>query len=69
MAGFTLPDTPEFDDWQYFTNEELRQTFANVLETLVHWHTQQREYSAALTYARRWLALDSLHESVHRTLM
>ncbi len=32
LAGFTLPDSPAFDDWQFFERERLRQAFAQVLE-------------------------------------
>ncbi|MBN2390703.1 MAG: AAA family ATPase [Anaerolineae bacterium] len=32
-------------------------------------HSAQRAYESAIPYARRWLALDPLHEPVHRCLM
>lgn len=35
LAGFTLPDCPEFDEWQFFQAEGLRQLLARVLEQLV----------------------------------
>lgn len=69
MAGFTLSDCPEFDDWQYFQREELRRTFASLLEYLV-WHYEAEEkWDGAIRHARRWLALDPLEEPVHRRLM
>ncbi|MBV7333124.1 AAA family ATPase [Chloroflexi bacterium TSY] len=69
LAGFTLPDSPEYDDWQFFQREALRQSLAQVLEQLVIAHQKQNEYELAILHARRWLALDPLHESVHCQLM
>ncbi len=69
LAGFTLTDCPEFDDWQFFEADGLRRDFADVLSTLVQLNQRQGEYETAITYARRWLALDMMHEPVHRELM
>jgi predicted ATPase/DNA-binding SARP family transcriptional activator len=68
-AGFTLPDSPGFDEWQFFESESLRRELAGALEKLVHWHAVQREFGKAISFARRWLALDTLQESTHRELM
>ena len=69
MAGFTLRDSSGFDEWQFFESESLRRELAGVLEKLVRWHAVQREFGKAIFFARRWLALDPLQESVHRELM
>jgi DNA-binding SARP family transcriptional activator/plasmid stabilization system protein ParE len=69
MAGFTLRDSPAFDDWQFFQSEGLRRELASVLEKLVRIHAEDRDYESAITAARRWLGLDSLHEPAHRALM
>ena len=69
LTGFTLPDCPEFDEWQFFQSESLRQTLASALERLVGILSDQTDHEAAISYARRWLALDPLHEPVHRQLM
>lgn len=69
LAGFSLPDSPEFDEWQFFQAEEQRQAFASALERLVRLLSSQGDYESALPYARRWLALDSLHEPAHCQLM
>jgi predicted ATPase/DNA-binding SARP family transcriptional activator len=69
MAGFTLRDSPEFDEWQFFEREALRGELASALERLVRWHSSEGEYGRAITFARRWLALNPLHEPVHRHLM
>jgi DNA-binding SARP family transcriptional activator/predicted ATPase len=69
MAGFTLPDCAEFDDWQFFQREELRQFYAGSLEQLMGYYEEQSQYEQAIFYARRWLSLDRMHEPVHRHLM
>jgi WD40 repeat protein/DNA-binding SARP family transcriptional activator len=69
LTGFTLPDSPDFDDWQLFQAEALRQELAEALERLVQGHAAQEVYKPALAYARRWLALNPLHEPAHRRLM
>lgn len=69
MTGFTLPDCPEFDDWQFFQAESLRQSFASTLEMLIQKLSNQQDFEAAIPYGRRWLALDPLHEPAHRKLM
>lgn len=69
MAGFTLPDCPEYDEWQFFQREELLRSFANVLAQLVALYEGQKKWREAVRHARRWLALDPLEEPVHRRLM
>jgi DNA-binding SARP family transcriptional activator/class 3 adenylate cyclase len=69
LAGFTLRDSPAFDEWQFFQAEQLRQSLAQVLVRLIHAHETNGALEPAILYARRWLALDPLHEPAHRTLM
>jgi DNA-binding SARP family transcriptional activator/predicted ATPase len=69
MAGFTLPDCPAFDTWQFFQVERLQQLLNDALVQLIQCHEAQGSHSEALSYARRWLALDPLHEAAHRQLM
>ena len=69
LTGFTLRDSPEFDDWQSLQAELLRRGLAGVLDRLVRGHSARAEFEQAILYARRWLALDPLHEPAQRTLM
>ena len=69
MVGFTLRDSPNFDEWQYFQSEQLRRTFFGVLERLIGEFQARGEWDKAIGQARRWLALDPLREEAHRTLM
>jgi DNA-binding SARP family transcriptional activator len=69
MAGFTLRDSAPFDEWQLFHTEGLRRELASALERLVRGYAAQGDYETAIPSARRWLALDPLHEPAHRCLM
>ncbi|UCC61798.1 MAG: protein kinase, partial [Anaerolineae bacterium] len=69
LAGFTLRDSPAFDDWQFFEAQGLRDNLAGALERLARGYSVQGEFEQAIPYARRWLALDPLHEPAHRCLM
>jgi ABC-type oligopeptide transport system substrate-binding subunit/DNA-binding SARP family transcriptional activator len=69
LAGFTLPDCPAFDEWLFFEAEGLRRDLADALERLATSHAAGGEIELAITAARRWLALDPLHEPAHRGLM
>jgi len=69
MVGFSLRDSPAFDDWQFFQAESLRRALAWALEHLVHCYTLLGAFDLAIGHARRWLALDPLHEPAHRQLM
>ena len=69
LAGFTLRDSPEFDDWQSYQAELLRRELAGALDLQVRGHSARLAFEQAIACARRRLALDPLHEPTHRTLM
>jgi len=69
LTGFTLRDSPDFDQWQFWQTETLRQQLAGALERLVYSHSSQQQFEPAIAYARRWLDLDPLQEIAHRQLM
>src|SRR6266498_5450672 len=69
LAGFSLRDAPEFEDWQLAQAATLRRELAGALRRLVAAHAVQKRWDAAVTAAERWLALDPLHEPAHRQLM
>ena len=69
MDGFTLRDSPAFDDWQMQQAEALRRELAEGLELLAMGYALQGDYRSALEPARRWVALDPLHEPAQRLLM
>ncbi|MBI5667391.1 MAG: tetratricopeptide repeat protein [Chloroflexi bacterium] len=69
MAGFSLPDSPAFDEWQLLQRESLRRELGTALHALVQQLAEAGQPEAAIQQARRWLALDSLNENAHRELM
>ncbi|MBI3359590.1 MAG: AAA family ATPase [Chloroflexi bacterium] len=69
LSGFTLRDSPAFDDWQFFQAESLRRELSDALERLTQAQSQNGRIDRAIDSARRWLALDPLHEPAHRQLM
>ncbi|HZG67204.1 MAG TPA: BTAD domain-containing putative transcriptional regulator, partial [Herpetosiphonaceae bacterium] len=69
LAGFTLRDSPNFDEWQFFQAESLRRELAHALEQLVRGHVARGEWKPAIHHARRRVTLDPLHEPAHRSLM
>jgi DNA-binding SARP family transcriptional activator/pimeloyl-ACP methyl ester carboxylesterase len=69
LAGFTLPDCISFDEWLFFEAEDLRNSLTRALRQLAAAYQAQGEFERAIQHARRWLALDPLHEPAHRLLM
>jgi DNA-binding SARP family transcriptional activator/pimeloyl-ACP methyl ester carboxylesterase len=69
MAGFSVPDSEAFEDWKFFESEELRRMLGGILKQLAQYYLSNDSPNDAIPYARRWLALDHLHEPAHRMLM
>lgn len=69
MEGFTLRDSAQFDDWQFFQSDTLRREQASVLQNLATYNAGLKNFDSAITYARRWHALDPLLEEAHRLLI
>ena len=69
LAGFTLRDSAEFDDWQFTQAESLRAELAEALGKLAAGYSASGDFAAALAAALRWLALDPLREEAHRQVM
>jgi DNA-binding SARP family transcriptional activator len=69
MAGFSLIDSVEYDDWQLRQREWLSRELSGCLRRLSNYYSAQGQFVTALDLARHWLALDPLHEAAHRQLM
>ncbi len=71
MAGFSLPDSPTYDEWQFFQAEGLRNQLASALVRLSSYYTAtaRQDFETAIKHARRWLTLDPLHEPAQQHLM
>lgn len=69
LAGFSIPDSPQFDDWQFFEREGLRAECLRILAMLAAYYEQQRSYDQAIEMARKWLIHEPYHEPAHRALI
>jgi DNA-binding SARP family transcriptional activator len=68
LAGFTLSDSIEFDNWQSAKREWLHQEYTQMLRRLADYYCESN-VDAAMPYARRWLEADPFNEAAHRLLM
>ena len=69
MEGFGLRDSAEFDTWLVYEGDDLRRELGDALGRLVRELVAAGDYARAVPHARRWLALDPLHEPAHRELI
>ena len=69
LAGFSLQDSVNFDDWHFFQTQELRTKFFSALERLVVYHSSNGELEKAIDHVHRWLGQDRTDEKAHRYLM
>ncbi|MCP5096305.1 MAG: hypothetical protein GY943_12205, partial [Chloroflexi bacterium] len=69
LAGFSLSDSAEFDDWQQRKTNQLQQQLLTTLDKLIAAHEATGNQETAIAHAQHALTIDSLHESAHRHLM
>ena len=69
LAGFSIPDSPQFDDWQFFEREGLRAECLRILALLTTYYEHEQRYDQAIEVARQWLIREPHHEPAHRALM
>lgn len=69
LAGFSLPDSPPFEEWMRLTAEALQQQATAALHQLARHYEGQADVATALLHARRLLELDPYAESAHRQTM
>jgi DNA-binding SARP family transcriptional activator/predicted ATPase len=69
LEGFSLRDSPEFEAWYVYEADALARELGAALGRLVRLLVARGEYADAIGHARRWLALDPLHEPAHRELI
>ena len=68
LDDLTLPDCPEFDEWQNYFREDLRREFAWALEKLASSWSARSNWEKAAETARRWVWLDRLDARAHLNL-
>jgi DNA-binding SARP family transcriptional activator len=69
LAGFSIPDSRQFDEWQFFEREGLRAECLHILEMLTAYYEHQQSYDQAIEMARHWLIREPYHEPAHRALI
>jgi DNA-binding SARP family transcriptional activator len=58
-----------YDDWCVYDRERLRGLAVDAMQQLMMYHLHRHEWGLALQRGLRLLAVDPLHEDVHRTVM
>ncbi|HKW21839.1 MAG TPA: BTAD domain-containing putative transcriptional regulator, partial [Ktedonobacterales bacterium] len=69
LAGFSLPDCPMFDEWQFFAREELRAEYLRILALLTSSYERLGDWERGVEMARLWLSREPDHEPAHRALI
>lgn len=69
LHGFTVPDSPAFDDWLFFESERLQRVQVDALAALIAVYSAAGNPAAAVPYAQRLVALDPLQEKVNEQLI
>ena len=69
LAGFSLRDSPDFDDWRAMRATGAERTVALVLDRLVAAAEAAGDTALAIDAAGRRVDLDPLDEAAHRRLM
>jgi DNA-binding SARP family transcriptional activator/predicted ATPase len=69
LEGFSVGDSPYFEEWVLFTRERLARQMSSALHALAAAHEARGEYEQAQACARRQLELEPWDEGAHRQLM
>lgn len=69
LAGFFLPDSTAFDDWEATCRERFHQEALQALDWLADYHQGNNRLIQAIPYIRRQLELEPWREPAHRRLM
>ena len=69
MEGFTIGDSPAFEEWALLKREMLRRLVIEVLRRLSRHYQERGEYECALQYAWRQVDLDPWREKAHQQVM
>jgi DNA-binding SARP family transcriptional activator len=69
LEGFSLPDSPDFEEWLLYHQERYLHLTLQALERLLKHYQERGEYERALPHARRVVELDPWREEARRRLM
>jgi DNA-binding SARP family transcriptional activator len=69
LEGFSLPDSPVFEEWALLNRERLRRLVMEALRHLADRHERGGEYERAFQHAWHQVELDPWREKAHRQVM
>jgi DNA-binding SARP family transcriptional activator len=69
LQGFSLKDSPEFEQWALAKREYYKRLALHILNDLAQACQQSGDNEQALAYARRQLELEPWLEEAHRQVM
>jgi DNA-binding SARP family transcriptional activator/tetratricopeptide (TPR) repeat protein len=69
LEGFSIADSPEFEEWALLTRERLHRLAMDALHRLARHYLQRGQYQRALPYAWRQVELDPWREEAHQQVM
>ena len=69
LAGFSLPDAPQFQWWQLCKQEEYHRLEMEILTLLANSYEYRQDYPRALRFARQKISLEPWYEPAHRRCM
>jgi DNA-binding SARP family transcriptional activator len=69
LEGFTVSDSPAFEEWMLFTRERLARQVSSALHYLAATYEQRGAYEQAHSYAWRQIELEPWNEAAHQQLM
>ncbi len=69
LAGFSLPDSSEFENWLQLQRASLQRLALNLLGNLSNLHEQAGNYLLALPFALRYSLLEPLNEAGQMRVM
>jgi DNA-binding SARP family transcriptional activator/predicted ATPase len=69
LQGFSLRDSPAFEEWSLLVREDLHRKVVLALSCLTQEFEQREDFDQACAYAFRLVALEPWHEEYSRQLM
>ena len=65
LTGFSLPNCPDFEEWQFFQREHLRSLYTTALKELATASYPEDELEKAIGFALQWEMADPLNEAAY----
>jgi len=69
LAGFSVPEAPEFETWATLERQRWEHVYLETLAGLIEERAANGDYATAIACARRYLATDELAEDIYRRLI